>query len=188
MKVRLVTAPAVEPISYLDVEAQIRATLDTTEYAFVNGLISAARHQAETITRRALVTQTIELSLNSFPEVIELPFPPVQSVTSIEYKDADGVLTTLAADQYTLDNSEPARIIPAYGVVWPTALNYLDSVKVTFVCGYGLAADVPEPIRQWLLVTVADMYENRESINIGNITSTLGYLDALLTPYRVLTF
>lgn len=235
MVTRLLTAPPVEPITYLELEAQIRATLDTVEYPLVNAMISAARQQAENITRRALITQTWEVSLDRFPcGKIILPFPPIQSVTSVTYLDGDGVSTVLDPALYTLETDEPAYLLPVWGQSWPTARNYPGSVKIVIVCGYGpapydvtaiyesgdrclytdgkmyscsqtttagtlptdtdyfsvttIATEVPEVIRQWMLIKVADMYENRESIVIGSINSNLGFVDELLTPYRVLSF
>ena len=192
MAAKLITAPAKEPITLTDLETHLRADL-SNETATVAVMISSARDRAETITRRALITQTWELVLDLFPQssgAIGLPFPPLQSVTSIKYIDPDGVEQTLNAADYIVDkDSEPARIVPAYGKTWPSTRYQINAVRVRFVCGYGdTATDVPMPIKQWMLLQIGSMYENREAINIGNTVNPIPFVDGLLDSFRAVTF
>lgn len=46
--------------------------------------------------------------------------------------------------------------------------------------------DVPAAIRQWVLLTVAHYYENREAAAPGSL-APLPFIDALLDPYRTWT-
>ena len=122
---------------------------------------------------------------------IILPMSPVQAITSIKYIDANGVQQTLDPSQYKLDNvSEPARIVPAYGVSWPAARNEINSVEVTYVAGFGDNTAVPEGIKSWIKIRIGTLYENREEVAIltrGKV-EVLPFVDGLLDPFRVVTF
>ena len=81
---------------------------------------------------RALVTQTWELVINTFPtHEIKMPLPPLQSVTSVKYDDGEGVEQTLSTSLYTVDTaSEPGWIVPPIGTGWPTSIfDGINSVK-----------------------------------------------------------
>ena len=112
---------------------------DTTHDAHLQRLIAGAVRDVERVTRRALVTQTWRLSLGDFPERICLPRPPLQSVTSIQYVDEDGVTQTLSSSLYQVSTDEsPGVIEPAYNQVWPaTRASTLNAVTVTYVAGFG---------------------------------------------------
>jgi uncharacterized phiE125 gp8 family phage protein len=118
-------------------------TTNTTGDPLLNMLITAARQHAETYLKRKLITQTLDLHLDNFPcWTLRLPVP-LQTVTAITYFDSNGVEQTLAADQYLVDSTtEPARITPAFGLVWPVTQYRNNAVKVRFVAGYGAASAV----------------------------------------------
>lgn len=188
MGLSLVTAPALEPVSLAEAKAHCR--IDTSdEDALLAGYILAARHHCETYLRRALMTQTWDFLLDTdWPDCIELPKPPLQSVTSITYYDSAGALQTLATDQYRVSiKRNEGAIEPAYSVTWPTVRDQSDTIVVRFVCGYGSnPGDVPEQIRQAMLLLIGHWYNNRETVNIGNIVNEMPFAaDALLFPFRV---
>ena len=166
MTLVLFAGPTIEPLTVQEASDWARIT-DTVEDDIVEGLIRSARSHVETLTGRALITQTWDLYLDAFPCQINVPKPPLQSVTYIKYLDANGALQTLATSEYTVDNkSEPARIVPAYGKTWPSTRCDLNAVQVRFVAGYGAEADqvdarAPE-LRQAIGVLVGTMYEHRE--------------------------
>ena len=189
MPLTIVTAPSEEPITTAEAKSQARVEVADDD-TIIGTMITAARQHAETVTRRAFATQTWDLFLDSFPsERIDIPLPPLQSVTSIKYIDEDGVQQTWDSSKYRVDtDSEPARITPAYDETWPTARNVTGAIEVRFVAGYGAAAAVPEGIKSWLKVRVATMYEHREQFFIGANVGEMPFIDGLLDPYRVRTF
>ena len=166
----------------------------STEDDLINALITAAREYCEGVTGRALATQTIEAYLNDFPcqNEIELPKAPLQSVTSIKYKDNAGTETTMTANtQYIVDlESDVGRIVLPYGENWPSFTPYtVNPVKIQFVAGYTTANPIPKSIKQAMLLLVGHWYENREAINVGNITKEIEFaVKALLSMYRVRWF
>jgi len=93
-----------------------------------------------------------------------LPRPPLVSVASITYYDGTtGQLLTVDPATYNLDTStEPGRVAPSYGNIWPIVRQQLASVKITFTAGYGSDASVPDTIKTAIKMLVGQWYENRE--------------------------
>ena len=54
-----------------------------------------------------------------------------------------------------------------------------------FNAGYADATLVPAELKQWMRLQIGHWFANRESVNIGNITSKLDYVDDLIKPYRL---
>lgn len=197
MKLVCTTQPLSEPIELIDVQGQIRADDLSAEASTIAIFIQAVRERAEQITRRALVTQSWELTLDCFPYgPVALPLPPLQTVDSIKYINTDGVEQTLNPALYrVLLGGEPGLVQPVYGTSWPTTLNDLETVKIKFTCGYGPIApaetlNIPKAIIQWMTLQVANLYENRESQGVAMGRSTVFNLDAtlcdgLLESYRI---
>ncbi len=165
-------------------------TSNTTSDPLLSALIKSARTSAEKMTRRALITQTLDYKLDCFPVCeLWLPKPRLQSVTSITYVDTDGVTQTLASDQYRVDSdSEPARITPVYGAVWPYTRTVTNAVTVRYVCGYGAAASVPDSIKQWMLLRIKHFYDNPGAMASGMTEFPRSYIDALLDDHAVPSF
>jgi len=194
VSLKLITAPAVEPVSLAEAKLQCRVDIGDDD-ALITGLIKAARESAETITRRALITQTWELVLDEFPEGDEIivPLPPLVSITSIKYKDGDGVESTFAAANYIVNtDAEPGKVVLADGASWPsTSLYPTAAIRVRFVAGYGAAgSSAPASILAAIKLMVGHWYENRENSLPGGAEVQLLPMgvDALLWPYRMLSF
>jgi uncharacterized phiE125 gp8 family phage protein len=156
---------------------------NTTGDPLLNMLISAARQHAEVYLKRKLITQTLDLYLDCFPGwTLKLPVP-IQSVTAITYFDSNGVEQTLATDQYLVDSTtEPARITPAFGLVWPVTQYRNNAVKVRFVAGYGAASAVPQCIKNWMLIRIKTLWDQRDQNvkQLGMPTFEPAFVDSLL--------
>ena len=128
MGLKQITAPAIEPITLADIKTRVNMDEDITEKdADIELLlIPAARAQAESRTGRAMMTQTLQLTLFCFPYgAISLPKPQLQSVDWIKYLDVDGVQQTLATSDYLVINDELyGYVVPAYGKSWPVASQF----------------------------------------------------------------
>ena len=187
----LITGPALEPLTLTETKDHLRYTASDQD-ALISELIPASRRFAENYCQRALITQTWDLMRDGFPAAngsIELPFAPLQSVTSITYTDTAGDPIVLAASLYQVDTiSEPGRIAPAFGESWPSTRDELNAVIVRFIAGYGDSpGDVPAGIRQGQLMFVGHMFERRESTITGTIISKVPMAtEYLLDPYRIL--
>ena len=203
MTLRIITQPSVEPITLAEAKLQCRVeTTFTADDDLLNALITAVRQQVENLTRRALVQQTLELTLDCFPAsgVIELPRPPLQSVTSVKFIDTDGTLTTVPASEYQVDTyREPGLVMPAYLESWDATRSDFNAVQVRYVAGYasgspqdavGLVENIPQALKHWMKVRINTLYNQREGINIGNTVSEIprDFVGGLLDRYVVSMF
>lgn len=190
MRLKPVTAPAAQPVTLDEAKAHLRVTA-ADEDALITALIAAAVGHVDGPSGtlgRALVEQEWDLLLDDFPcDELELPLPPLRSVTSITYVDEQGATQTLAPAAYEVDASGPRGVVlPAYGQTWPRTRVQRNAVTVRFKAGYGTTgASVPAAIRAAILLLVGDLYANREAQ--GDTLARNATVDALLFPYRVLT-
>jgi uncharacterized phiE125 gp8 family phage protein len=157
--------PTVEPITLSDAKVHLRMT-HVEEDGLVRSYLIAAREAAEEALQRGLVTQTWQLTLDAFAEIIWLPMAaPLQSVTTVEYYNNDGVLTTLDPSFYTVDTvARPGRITRAPGMTWPSLESDRRSgcVVITYVVGWLSTADIPERYKQGMRLYLAACDVNRE--------------------------
>jgi len=187
----LTTAPTVEPLTLEEVRDHLRLTT-TDDDAYLDALIVGVRQAFEKTYDLALLTQTRKLRLDrGWPERIFLPHRPVQSVSSIAYLDPDGVSQTLASSVYqvvgartTPDVDTPACYVTlAYNQSWPSIRIVPETITVTYVCGWLGRGSIPQPIRQAMLVAIAQLYEWREStVDVG--INDLPTIENLMADYR----
>lgn len=160
MSLRLITAPAVEPVSAVTAKTYLRID-HTDDDVLIAMLLKAAREQGEMLARRAFITQTLEQTLDDWPSDLLLTIlrPRLQSVTSVKYLNDAGVEATWT--DYAVDiKSEPGKII--FHSLPSTSLLESGAITVRFVAGYGATdADVPNCIKQAILQLVAYWYEDR---------------------------
>lgn len=184
----LFTPPVAEVVEVDEFKEHARIDLDDEDDRIL-GYLLAARQYLEEIANRGFITQTWKLTLDDeWPCEIELARAPVASVTSITYVDQAGATQTLAADQYVLvSDGVLSRIVPAYGVYyWPPVRCQPATITVTFVVGYGTtAANVPEPIRQAILLLASNFHANREPLGSRDTVELPFAVSALMAPYRV---
>jgi uncharacterized phiE125 gp8 family phage protein len=156
--------------------------LDPLITAWIMGITDHAEHYMG----RAIMQQSWRVVLPSFPNKIELPYPPVSSVNAITYLDTDHIQQTLQSDQYVLDNvTEPCCIIPAVGVTWPHTSAQHHAVHIDITCGYGTnAAATPQAIRLYLLAKLVEQFD--PAIKPDKDTVQSSYIDRLLDRYRVM--
>jgi uncharacterized phiE125 gp8 family phage protein len=167
-------------------------TTNTTVDPELTDWIKGATERAELHTQRSLLTQTWDLVMDRFPEetYIEIPKPPLVSVTYLKYKDTQGTLQTWAATNYIVDapagpRCRRGRLSLAFGVVWPSTYGQAGDVTLRFVCGNTSAANVPALIRQAILLDVATNYTQRENVITGTIVQTLPWgSEAVYRSYR----
>jgi uncharacterized phiE125 gp8 family phage protein len=164
MSLKLITAPASEPVS-LD-EAKLWLRLDSdAEIDTVARLITAARQLldgADGYLGRCLVEQTWAMTLDGFPceRQIRIPLPPLLEVVTVKYLDTAGAEQTFAATNYRQDSDDWAgRILLKSGSLWPSTLCERAAVTVTFKAGYINGA--PEGLRNEILRLVGTWFDDR---------------------------
>ena len=205
----------IEPVTLAEAKLHLRLEIPDDD-ALVASLIMTARMVSETLLRRALLTQTKTLYLDSFPSaggyynraireiwpslggmpsglgfypglvpnstgVIDIPLPPLQAITAVQYYDFQGTLQTVDPSTYNVSLGTPARIQPAYSKVWPISRPTIDSVQIQFVCGFGNTADLlPEPVKPAMKLMIGTWYENRESVGQSQVYAVPSTADLIL--------
>lgn len=155
----LVTPPSVEPLTLTEARTQVHVDTSDEDVTLEN-LIRAARERVELETNRALLAQTWDLVLPWFPtHRIEVPKPPLMTVTSVTYIDTAGAPQIWASSLYQVQKpagpvAERGLIQPVYGEVWPlTRPDTFAAVTVRFQAGYGTdRTAVPQALRQAMLL------------------------------------
>lgn len=155
MKIEVLSI-STEPVTPDEVKTNLRLDLDDTDHdSMIEGLISAAREMCETEVMVAIPYQTIRASFDGFPcGPLRLPKPPLQSVTSIEYKTADG---WQSLDSYTVLSGVPGYVLPVYGSSFPKALCEPQSVRVTYTAG---VTDPKQSTKQAITLLASLMYDD----------------------------
>lgn len=167
MTLRLITAPAAEPVLLADVKAFLR--VDTTaDDTLITSLSKAAREKGEEFSRRAFITQVWEQTIDCFPRngILQILRPPLQSITSVKYIDENNVEATLDTANYIVNTRlEPGIII--FNVLPSVTLLESGAITVHFSAGYGAtAATVPERIKNAIYALTAYWYENRGASDV----------------------
>jgi uncharacterized phiE125 gp8 family phage protein len=187
---RRLTEPAVEPLTLAEVKAHLEVVASTHD-TMIAALITAARQKAEGRCNRTLITSSHLKTEDCFPDAIRLPMGRVLGITEVRYRDTDGTELVLAPVGYTLDNAGGSRdgwLFPASGYDWPATWDQPSGVTVEYTAGYGPAAsDVPQLIKQWMLLTIGAWFKNPEGVITGTIVATLPdqFFDSLLDQFVI---
>jgi len=182
--------PTLSIITPDDAMAHANVT-DETQAGYFQSLINLATERIEHELQRQYLSATWLCCLDAFPNEICLERTPVQAVTQIEYTDTEGNSQVLPSAQYQVDaicGNYPARIQPAYGLVWPVTRGYsrtwptieanhlgelpeitgfYNAVQVTFTAGYGTPDQVPEKVKHAIRLLVATWYRDREDTTLA---------------------
>lgn len=176
------TDQAIDILPLADVKAFLRITEDDDD-PLLTLLIDAAVASAEKYLVRALRRQTLELTLDGFPfsdddalvrlgagvhqvalshvigdvEGIDLPYAPINSITSITTYNPANASAVFSSASYLLDGF---RVTLNRGYTWPTDLRDRAAVKVRYVAGYGLSG-LPAGVKLGMMQHMVAMYECR---------------------------
>lgn len=199
------SSPSIEPVTLAEAKAHLRIT-HSTDDALVTDIIKTARMACESFTGRAFITRNISLYLDIWPSggggswwdgvregasvmaeamVLNIPRPPLFSVTDIRVYGADDTLTTFSSENYFVDTVGPqGRIVLKDSAAVPSPGRNTSGIEVRYTAGYGTTASaVPLPLREAVKQTVANFYENRGDHAAGQVLSPS--VCGLLQPYRV---
>jgi len=182
----LTSAPAVEPVTVDEAKWFLRIDYDD-ENSLLASLITSSRLQIEAALDLALITQSWSWTFDSWPKgnVLELPIGFVRSIEAVRITARDGTVNEVSPDQFVLEGGRiPPRLLSKSGD-WPKPGIPALGIEIAFTAGFGSEpSDVPEPIRQALLMLVAHWYEHRDPAEIGGAATRIPEaVSALLKPY-----
>ena len=180
---KLAVAPVIEPFDLDDAKSHLKVD-HADEDPLIDLYVRLARRYCEDVSRRAFCAQTWEMTLDAWPTkpVVDLPYPPLQSVEAISYVDRDDITHTMPAADYGVDtDSEPGRVYLKIGKSWPSGmLRPVAGVKIRFVAGYADVASIPEVYQLAMRWMLSLLHENRGD----NGLVVPGNLDAMLMMDR----
>lgn len=200
MALRKINTLGDEPVTLDVAKAYLRLDHDKDD-GLLEGLISAARSSVEAYTSRALIRQHWQLTLNAGYAVarsdavyltgdksrgeqgIELPRSPFVELSG------NPVLISEYGEQelkdFRIDTSGRAANIH-FGSAAQAMLHGTGKIQIDFVAGYD-ADNLPDSLRQGILMIVAQLYENRVAVNDN--PGLVGEFDqgvlSLIKPYQV---
>lgn len=192
MSITVTSAPAVEPISTAEAKEWLRIdSTDTSQDNILAILIKAVRERVESYTRRALITQTLSVELDSddFQDPVFLPRPPVQSITSLTTydEDANGDETSTVVDSRDYQLTDRG-ILKSRNDGWDINRQYRAGT-VVYVAGYGNAStDVPADLILVMLELLALYFERRgdeDNSKAANAIDRELEILAKADPYKV---
>ncbi|MEP2707182.1 MAG: head-tail connector protein [Roseibium sp.] len=180
------TDAAAEPVTVAEMRDHLRLS-GTEEDTALAGFLKAARTHIEQATRRALISQSWRLYLDTWPigRLVRFPVSPVLSVDQVTVYDFDGAPGILTSDDWRLDRStQPERLKIKLGAGLPAS--QMMAAEVDFTAGYGVvSSDVPEDFRQAIRLLAGHWFENREA-GTDLATASLPHgLDRLLSTARI---
>lgn len=175
----IITVPSTELVVSLNLAKQ-HLRLDTddgTDDDLIKHLIEVATERAEHQLGRSLLTKTYK-TIAEHGDKIKL-VPNLIAISSVIVTNDDDSTTTLTGSDYLLNqNSLVPEIVPMVLVE--------ASIAVTYTAGYGTTDNIPKAIKQWVLVDLATLYENREAVMSYGVNAVpYAFVDGLLDPYRV---
>jgi uncharacterized phiE125 gp8 family phage protein len=211
--VKVVTPAPVEPVDLETVKQHARIDTTADDDFIETIIIPTARDRAQQYLRRSLIDTIVDITWDGFPwyridQAFFVPWAPIKSIISISYRDSYDAVTVLDSSMYRLENvNEPARIVPAYGELWPNTSGGIGAVTVRALVGYPhvagnthppgspvptpaqYRANIPPSIKHAILMDCGHLYNNREAvmeIQGGSlITTPLGW-ESLLDQYRLM--
>ncbi len=177
-----------EPVSLE--EQKLFSRIDqNVEDTLVSSLVSAARQWFEIACDRQFMTASWQMKIPGFFAAcwsrmtgrlgayefgvfgtggrIDLPYPPLHSVTSITYLDTSNVLQTLSPTLYNVVTSTtPGAVEPIWTTIWPTTYLHPEAVTITFQAGYGTATQVPELVKSGIKLLADHWYKRGDTTDI----------------------
>lgn len=199
------TPPTALAVPLAEMKRYLRVD-NTDDDTLITDLIKSSAEVVKQYLKRPLISETFELYMDGFGDVenqgdenllrlgagehvasypfvlgggdyIELPFPPIKSVTSITTYDRSNNATVFASTNYQVDELG-GRIYLNEGCTFPDNLRNRESIKIEFIAGYGdTDTSIPLPIKQVIKSHVACTYDCKDNCDItGNRT---------LAPYKL---
>ena len=179
---------AVNPL-FTTTEAKDFLKVDTNaDDNLIDSMIKAATQSCQIFTNRYFLTTTVTQYSDKWDGIYTLYKSPVIGITHIKYFDSNDTEQTLASSNYILDNiSQPARIGISVDGTLPNLADRINAVEVKYSVGYGeLSSDVPEGIKQAVLITIGNWYENRQTVITGRTATELPLSSQyLLEQYKI---
>tara|TARA_Y100000004_G_scaffold196046_1_gene264837 strand:- start:424 stop:1008 length:585 start_codon:yes stop_codon:yes gene_type:complete len=171
-------------------EAKTHLRVDNSDDdTLIANLIVAATQAAQNYTNRFFINHSVRMDCDTWDETEYFYKSPIFSSTQVEYYGTSAtVYDVWDSSNYIVDKvHEPARLLLQEDKTYPDLADRKAAIKLTYVSGYGTAAsDVPQGIKQAVLLMVGNWYENRQEVVVGRIATEMPKSATyLLDQYKV---
>jgi len=187
MPLTLLTPPALEPVTLADMKTWLRMD-SVDEDGLIAALLTSARLSVETITSKALITQSWRMVLDQWPIVpfIVMPLSPVQRLVAArvynvgwihnasEHKRLFAEVSAKQQPRLALLKRQPPPVVPMSGIELDLAFGYGDD-----------GTYVPEPLKLAMKMLVSFWFENRGDEPAAAPRNWPDEISRLLTPYQM---
>ncbi len=132
--------------------------------------------------------------VRDFEASFVLPYSPLVSITSVEYRNTSGDWTTFAAENYEADTKATPGEIRFKTDDFPDLYEddgelANDRVRITYVSGYGAAyTSVPEDLQMAILTRVSTLYTHRETLTDLQLKDISKFFAPLTAAKRVMRY
>ena len=142
---------------------------------YITNIIQAAQLTAEYQCNVDFTVCAWFFTCDLWQQTISIPYSQVDRIQRIEYfNDASpSVFTVLNPTQWYLDaGSTPARITMTDPWDYPSLRNGTGNIRISFTT-QDIDVTFNQVAKQAVLIMLTDMYENRQSVIVGRIASTI---------------
>jgi uncharacterized phiE125 gp8 family phage protein len=179
---REVIGSVLEPIDLDSAKEHLRVT-NNDEDSYILDVISAARAYVENEIGETLHSATYNYYMDEFEsDDIELPRPPLQSVTHVKYYDSDNTLQTLVeGTDYRVDSNKIPGVIEVIDS-WPSTFERTSAVQIQFVAGESDACQYDPNVLHNIKMKISIFYDDRkgeEETRTGRATLSSTMQEAL---------
>lgn len=168
-ELEIVTPSASLPVTLAECKTWIKEEYgtDTDEDALLTRLIETATEKLQEYSGLSFISRSVIAHFDSYDKVLELPYGPVSSLTSVTrtYEGEDTVLTT--SDYHELGGAFKKLSI---NQLYSTSGFCTYGLKVAYDCGYADADSVPSTIKTAILIEVANHYFNRGDVGVTRLS------------------
>ncbi len=182
MAITNIAAPLTEPITLDYAKTFLRVDNDD-EDQLISDLIVSARLRIEAMIGGSLITRARRYTSGRISSRgVFINHHPISAVTAVRLVGEGSV--DIALDKLTINlRCQPPTVTLKARSSWLSFDNEADTLEIDFTAGYGLTVDdVPMPLRQAVLLLLAQSYEFRGEKQ--EPPSVPMMVDALLMPYR----
>ena len=161
-------------ITLSEAKAHLRiASAYTFDDTYITTLIKIAQNVVEQETSLILDGGIgMTYVADGFMPVIDLGVPAT-AITHVKYRNSSDQLITLTeGTDYKISNlgfpNAPVRIYPSNNTSWPSTAEAPDVVTIDFTAGT-TANNVPEGLREAILLVIGRYYEMRQDVITGTV-------------------